>query len=84
MPRFYLNLWIDEQMIEDEEGFDLPSVDAARQEAIKGVRSILADDISCGKLDLSQHIEVTDETGAVVAHVLSEEAVAVIPQAPSA
>ena len=78
VPRFYLNLCMGGKFAEDPEGLDLPSVDAARQEAIKGARSILADDIRCGKLDLNQCIEVADETGAVVTSVRFAETVEIV------
>ena len=78
MLRFYLNLRIGEQWIEDQEGFDLPSVDAARQTSVEETRSLLADDVACGKIDLRGCIEVTDETGSVVATVPFAEPVEVV------
>jgi hypothetical protein len=63
---------------EDEEGLDLPSVDAAKEEALKGIRSILCEELMHGKLDLKGHIDVADETGSVVETIKFEDAVQIV------
>lgn len=61
MPRFYFHVCNGTGFVEDEEGRELPDLEAARQEAIKGARSIMADDLYRGQLDLSSFIEIEDE-----------------------
>ncbi len=61
MPRFFFHVCNGNGFTEDEEGRDLPDLDSARSEAIKGARSIMADELQRGHLDLSSFIEIEDE-----------------------
>lgn len=58
MPRFYLHVCNGTGFIQDEEGQELPDLEAARSEAIKTARSIMASDVQRGMLDLSSFIEI--------------------------
>lgn len=58
MPRFYLHVCNGTGFIQDEEGQELPDLEAARAEAIKSARSIMASDVQRGMLDLSSFIEI--------------------------
>jgi len=78
MTRYCLHVHCDNYVAEDEEGLDLPSVEAAKGEAVKGIRSILCDELMRGMLDLKGHIEVADETGSVVETIKFEEAVQIV------
>jgi hypothetical protein len=41
MPRYTFNIRLDGGIIEDEEGLELPGLDAAREEAILSARSLV-------------------------------------------
>ena len=75
MPRYFFHVRNGIGDAEDEEGRELPSVEAARREAIKGVRSIISDEVKQGLIDLRGEITVTDEDGAALIRLGFEEAV---------
>lgn len=54
----------------DEEGLDVPDINAARALALKAAREIMAEDLKAsGVLNLKLRIDVTDESGLVVLSV---------------
>ena len=59
----------DGKFLSDEEGMELPDLATARQYAIFNARSIAAENVSKGRLDLSHHIEIADDRGQAVATV---------------
>lgn len=60
MPRFYFNVF-NHLTIHDEEGHELPSMDAAVLEARNAAAELISDDIKSGRLvDLEHRIEVSD------------------------
>ena len=64
MPHYYFHLHNDVDVL-DEEGFDLPDVEAARAAAVKSARELMGAQIGDeGRLTLSDWIEVQDESGA--------------------
>lgn len=63
MPLYYFNIRNGNGLTEDEEGRDLPDPVAARGEALQGIRSILAEDVRHGRLDLRGQIDVLGERG---------------------
>ena len=48
--------------IPDEEGIDLPDVEAAKREALQCARDMLADAIKAGKPKVPEALEIADET----------------------
>ena len=48
-------------LAEDEEGTDHPRLDAARANAIRGLRDIMAREMERGELNLGSFIEIEDE-----------------------
>jgi hypothetical protein len=76
MPRFYFHLYND-VIATDEEGRELPDLEAARAAAVHDVRSVMSDEVLKGKLTLSHRIVVADESGRVVATVRYADAVEV-------
>ena len=74
MARYFFNL-VDGVRIDDEEGQELPDLDAARAEAVKSARSMMADAIWTGRLPLDEEIEIVDRHGHVLAIVAFTEAV---------
>jgi hypothetical protein len=74
MPRYFLNLRSDAS-VDDTEGMFLEDAAAARREAIRSVRDILAAEVRLGRLPLAGAIEVTDEFGQPILVVPFAEAV---------
>jgi hypothetical protein len=66
MMRFHLNISNGNGFTPDEEGLQLHDLDAARRQAIEGVRSVISDEAKQGRLDLSGVIEITDDDGTVL------------------
>lgn len=66
MARFHLNVRNGLGFIPDEEGQDLPDLDAARKSAVESVRSIIADEAHYGQIDLAGVIEIADDAGKVL------------------
>ena len=63
MGRFYFHLKDGDRIITDEDGLDLPDLDAARREAILGARELLADAIKAGKSKVPDALVIADEAG---------------------
>ena len=76
MPRFFFHLYND-IISTDEEGRELPDLEAARTAAVQEVRSVMTEDVLKGKVTLSHRIVVADENGCVVATVRFADAVEV-------
>ena len=74
MPRYYFNVY-DDVIAEDEEGRELPNLAAARLEAIRGARGLIAEQASHGYVVLSHWIDVVDEQGATPLTVTFRDAV---------
>lgn len=75
VPRFYLHVCNGNGFVEDEEGVELPTLEAARALAIEGARDIMAADIRNGLLDLSSFIEIEDSEKRLKVTLLFSEAV---------
>lgn len=60
MPRYYLHVFNDEITL-DEEGLELPDLEAARQEALESARSLVCDAVHKGYLNLDHRIEIETE-----------------------
>lgn len=78
MPRYHLNLFESYGEASDDEGTHLPDLDAARQLAITGIRSILAEDVTKGELNLAGRLEVTDADGVVLLTMAFDEVVTIV------
>jgi hypothetical protein len=77
MPRFFFDLHNDIDA-QDEEGRDLPDVDAVVAEAVKEARALIKASIDeTGRIDLRHHIDVRDERGNTVCVIHFEDAVTV-------
>jgi hypothetical protein len=64
MHRFYFHIRSGEEVIIDQEGMDLPDVNAARLEALAAARHILADAIKSGKVDTPEAFVIADSNGS--------------------
>jgi hypothetical protein len=70
--------------VPDEEGRELPGLDAAHGEAIDGIRSLISDEARKGLIDLTGKIEIADATGNILAQVGYAEAIELrLPERPS-
>ena len=75
--RYYFNLREGEAYVPDDEGLELPDLNAATKAAIHGLRSLIADDVLAGRLPLSTVMEVRDAQGGRVVDLPFRAAVAV-------
>ena len=66
MPHYYFHVREVADLSRDQEGQDLPNVEAARREAINSSREILGEKLLHGGSLNNRTIEIADETGHVV------------------
>jgi hypothetical protein len=70
MSRYFLHLkQADQSVVEDTEGLDLPSLQAAQEEALQGIRDIVAADIKGGREVTLEAVVITDSQGCQLATV---------------
>ena len=81
MPRFHINVHNYTGSICDDEGAELTDLAAAARRATMGVRSILAEELLGGALDLRGRVEITDEKGAILQVIRFTDLVEVIRDA---
>ena len=74
MPRFFLHLKCGNALIEDFEGSELPNPEAARTQALRGAREMLADAIRGGNDLKVEAFVVQDKHGREVMSVSITEA----------
>jgi len=77
VPRFYFHICNGNGFTEDREGKDLSNEEAARNEAILGLRDSGAGELRRGEMNLGSFIEVEDETHRLVMTVNFSDAVRV-------
>ena len=75
MPRYYFHVFNGNGETRDEEGIELFDLGEARAQAVTGIRSILRDEVSNGRLDLSGVLKVADEDQNVLFEVRFDEVV---------
>lgn len=63
MARFYFQLYNNVGLVSDQQGQVLSDLDAARQQAIGSIRSMVGEDAKQGLIDLGGRIEIMSETG---------------------
>ena len=78
MSRYYFNLF-DDVVTVDDEGLELPDIAAARREAIRSARSLMAEQVMRGRFCLACRIEVEDEDRRPVLVLPFADAVLVEP-----
>lgn len=76
MPIYRFNLF-DDVSVPDDDGRTLDHDDAAFAYAVASLRSLAADDMRQGNLNLDDRIEIRDEAGGLVGTVTLRDAVAV-------
>ncbi|HEX5185030.1 MAG TPA: hypothetical protein VFW19_17970 [Allosphingosinicella sp.] len=78
MPRYFFHLYNHLQCT-DEEGTELPDIDAARSRAVESARETMSHDVKQGEVCLSHRIEVADESDRRVLVLRFGEAVSILP-----
>jgi hypothetical protein len=78
VPRFFFHLY-DDIVSLDPEGKEFPTLDDARQHAIKAARELACAEVLHGHLGLNHRIEIVDRTDAPVATVTFKEVVKLHP-----
>lgn len=74
MSRYFFNVF-DDLVTLDEEGLDLPNLDAARLKALQGAPDLICEQVRHGSIMLSHWIDVVDEAGATLLRLTFREAV---------
>jgi hypothetical protein len=75
VPRFYFHVCDGDGFSEDEEGLELADAGAARLEALRGARSLMAEELRRGELNLASFIEVEGEGGELLFTLTFDDAV---------
>ena len=79
MPRYYFRV-IDELDCPDDEGAELPSLEAARTHAGSALLGMLAENVThTGRVLLSHRIEIDDHQRVAVATVYLRDVVTIEP-----
>ena len=73
MSRYFFHIREGDLFSRDEEGQDLPNVEAARHEAINTIREIMGEKLLHGGSLNHRTVEIADETGHVVDVVNSRD-----------
>jgi hypothetical protein len=76
VPLFYMNIRKGDELLEDWEGQDFPSLSEARAEAVQSARELMAARMAAGKMP-AHHVkfEITDEFRKIVLVLPFEEAI---------
>jgi hypothetical protein len=74
--RFYLHIYGPNCALEDDEGYELPNAEAAREEAIKSARELMAESLRFGRpMGRNCFFRILDEGGHTVADVPFADAI---------
>jgi hypothetical protein len=63
MPRYYINFQSGDELAKDDEGIELPSLEAAWKAALISAREIIADEIKADAKNPLRAVVITDESG---------------------
>ena len=76
VPRFHLNIRKGDELLEDWEGEDFPSLSEARTEAVQSARELMPARMAAGKMpDGHTRFEIADDSGKTVLVMPFEEAI---------
>jgi hypothetical protein len=76
---YYFHIRCNGELIRDPEGLELPDLETAMHEALKGAWSMMSADILTGTLRLNQAIEICDSRGRSLSTLRFADAVSIIP-----
>lgn len=85
MPKFYSHIWLGEIYVEDPEGGEYPSLDAAWREAVVSAKHIIGEALRTGaplQCALKRTFEIMDADGRLVTVLPFAEAAEVDLQLP--
>ena len=74
MPLYFFNIY-DDIVTVDDEGLELPNVEAARLHAVAGARDLIATQVRHGYMIRSHWIDVADRQGQILFSVKFADAV---------
>jgi hypothetical protein len=77
MPRFFFNVVVGSAIMIDEDGTELPTVEAARDEALKDARGMMGDAVRQGQDISARKIEICDGAGVVLEVVSFADAITI-------
>ena len=68
MPRSFFDLWVGNDVALDEDGMELPDVEAAQQEATRALAGMARDEIEEKIGETTEHmaVEVRDDAGSIL------------------
>ncbi len=69
MPRYFFDVVSGSNIVADEEGTDLPSLDTARSEAVSDARYLMSEAILRGEDVSHKVVQIRDDRGDVVLRV---------------
>ncbi|MFZ0850023.1 MAG: hypothetical protein WAO08_12560 [Hyphomicrobiaceae bacterium] len=75
MPRYFFHVDDGQDVMHDDEGIDLPDLDAVREEATESAREIMSQSVLAGGPPNGKKFVVTDEAGIVVLEVAFKDAI---------
>jgi len=81
MARYFFHLRDGSDVLLDPDGVEFGTLDLMRAAVLHNARSVMAEDVGHGVLDLRFHIEVEDESGSIVYRLPFKHAVSIIPEA---
>lgn len=81
MPHLFLNYREDDVLFKDAEGRDYTTLDAARGDAVRGARDIIAEQIRQGEPIDGARIEITDAQGDILEIVFLKDVITRKPEA---
>ena len=68
MPLYFFHFHQNQALVEDEEGLELPDLDAAKSEAITSIHDLIGETKLTGaRFDKDGYIEIADASGQVLA-----------------
>lgn len=75
MTRYFFHICSRAERIEDREGADFNTLNAALDDARLAAREILAEDVRKGQIDETRMFEIVDESGRLVARMPFSDAI---------
>jgi hypothetical protein len=75
MTHYFFHICSRTERIEDREGADFDTLDAALTEALLAAREILAEDLRKGTVDETRVFEIVNERGELMARVPFKDAI---------
>ncbi len=77
MPRYYFDFQNGAGFVPDEEGRELPDLEAVKRAALKGIRSVIAAEVEKGALDLTGTMTIRDGDHAEILVITFDEALTI-------